>query len=178
MNGFNREREVVDAHEPKKCFVEAIFKDFILKMESKRKFVFVFDLAEGVPPSEPLGLEKGIHMCGGNILEFLDYHICDKECGEKTISLQHRTMLCKKINIKYDKNYRKMQRKTKKHKGRIGTLWATEMNFSKFRDRMLLIHLSYTFVIASQISGAHLRALGVASRYNLAVVTAELDKFL
>ena len=52
------------------------------------------------------------------------------------------------------------------------SLWATEMNFSKFRVRMLLINLSWAFVITVQISVDDLRASGVASRYNLAAVSA------
>jgi hypothetical protein len=55
------------------------------------------------------------------------------------------------------------------------SLWAMEMNFSKFRVRMLLINLSCAFVIACHISGEVLRASGVASRYNLAVLSAALD---
>ena len=52
-------------------------------------------------------------MCGGHLLEFLDCHIFDEEGGEMTVNLQHRRVLCKKININYDKNYRKMKGKIK-----------------------------------------------------------------
>ena len=74
-----------------------------------------------------------------------------------------------------------------KNKGMRGTLWKnwlplslwmTEMNFSKFQDQMFFINLCKIFVIASQISGADSRALRVASRYNLVVVSAKLDNSL
>ena len=55
------------------------------------------------------------------------------------------------------------------------SLWATEMNFSKFRDRMFLINFSWAFVITSQISGADLSASGVFSHYNLAAVSTAAE---
>jgi hypothetical protein len=55
------------------------------------------------------------------------------------------------------------------------SLWATEMNFSKLRDLILLINLSWVFFITSHIPGAVLRVSGVVSRYNCAALSAELD---
>ena len=53
-----------------------------------------------------------------------------------------------------------------------------EINFSKFQDRILLISLSWAFVIVSQILGADLSDSGVASRYNLVVKSVALESSL
>ena len=74
---------------PERSFVELIFEDFLPKRESRRKFVFVFDLGGGVPLPKPLGLEVGIHMCGGHLLKFLNCHIHDEEGGEMKVNLPH-----------------------------------------------------------------------------------------
>ena len=94
---------------PKKNFVKLVFEDFLSDRKSRGKLVFVFDLGGGVSTSKPLGFERGIHMCGGHVLEFLDCHICDEEGGKMIVNLQHRRVLCKKINIIYEKNYKKMK---------------------------------------------------------------------
>ena len=55
------------------------------------------------------------------------------------------------------------------------SLWATNMNFSKFRNRMFFNNLSRVFVIISQILGSDMWSLGVASRYNLTAILASVD---
>jgi hypothetical protein len=174
---------------PKRCFVEPVFEDFLPKRERGGKSILVFDLGRGVPPTKPLGLEVGIHMCGGHLLEFFDCHIWNEEGGEMTVNLAHTWVISKKeissTTLQWrqynDDNTMKIQWK---YKERINTslkkssplsLWATEMNFSKFRKRMLLINFSWAFVITFQISVEDRRASGVASRYNLAAISDALD---
>jgi len=67
------------------------------------------------------------------------------------------------------------RRRTSKKKSSPLSLWATEMNFSKFRDRIFLMSFSCALFIISQISVADLRDSGVFSRYNLAAVSAAFE---
>ena len=43
------------------------------------------------------------------------------------------------------------------------------------RSNIFFINLSWAFLIVSQISGAYLRASGVASRYNRAAISVKMD---
>jgi hypothetical protein len=75
---------------PERSFIEPVFKDFLLNRERGGKSILVFDLGMGVPPTKPLGLEVGIHMCGGHLLEFFDCYIWNEEGGEMTVNLPHK----------------------------------------------------------------------------------------
>ena len=53
---------------PKRSFVEPVFEDFLPKRDRGGKSILIFDIGWGVPPTKPLRLEVGMHMCGGNLL--------------------------------------------------------------------------------------------------------------
>ena len=125
---------------------------------------------------KPLSLEMGIHMCSSHLLKFFDYHIRDEEGGEMTLNLPDRFEVRREVKKRYQArhdvnenermNENAKMRETSLKKFSSLSLWAMETNFSKFRERMLLINLSWAFDIISQISVEDLRASGVASWYN------------
>ena len=75
---------------PERSFVEPIFEDFLPKREIRWKSIIFLDIGRGIPPTKPLGLEMGIHMCRSHLLKFFDGHIRDEEGGEMTVNLPHR----------------------------------------------------------------------------------------
>ena len=85
---------------PERSFVEPVFEDFLPKRERRRKSILFLDIGRGVPPTKPLGLEMGIHMCGSHLLKFFDCHIRDEEGGEMTVNLPHRYEVRIEINKK------------------------------------------------------------------------------
>jgi hypothetical protein len=93
---------------PDKNFVKPVFEDFLPKREGGRRFVVFFDLGGGIPPPKPLGFEMGIHMCGGQLLEFLNCHIRDEKM---MVNLPHKE---KEKNIKQDHMYNISRKKMNK----------------------------------------------------------------
>ena len=74
---------------PRKNFVKPVVKDFLTERKSSGKFVFDFDVGGKIPPSKPLGFERGIDMDACDHLDFLYCHIWDEEGGNMTVNLQH-----------------------------------------------------------------------------------------
>ena len=95
---------------PERSFVKPVIENFLPKRERRWKSIILFDIGRGVPPTKPLGLEVGVHMRSGHLLEFFDCHISDKEGGEMMVNLPHRRgrskndmkiTTCSKTRMKY-----------------------------------------------------------------------------
>jgi hypothetical protein len=74
---------------PKISFVKPVVKDFLLERKRRGELISDFDLGGRIPPSKPLGFERGIDMGGCHLLKLFYRHIWVHEGKKMEVNLQH-----------------------------------------------------------------------------------------